>query len=73
MSEVHLDFIVHTLNDEDGERGGNGGRDKDQKQRPKRVTEDFLPMRYTLVHPNTQTFLLSLTPHSHSLAFLSLS
>ena len=61
LSEVHLNFIVHALNDEeDGERGGNRGRDKDQKQRPRRVTEDFLPMHCTLVRPNTQTFLLSL-------------
>ena len=66
LSEVHLNFIVHALNDEeDGERGGNGGRDNDRKQRP-RVTEDFLPMHYTLVRPNTQTFLLSLIPLSLS-------
>ena len=59
LSEVHLNFIVHALNDkEDEERGGNGGRDKAQKQRPRRVTEDFLPMHYTLVRPNTQTFLI---------------
>ena len=67
LSEVHLNFIVHALNDEeDEERGGNGGRDKDRKQRPRRVTEDFLPMHYTLVRPNTQTFLLSLIPLSLS-------
>ena len=52
--------LMQALNDEeDGERGGNGGRDKDRKQRPRRVTEDFLPMHYTLVCPNTQTLLLS--------------
>ena len=67
LSEVHLNFIVHALNDkEDGERGGNGGRDKDRKQRSRRVTEDFLPMHYKLVRPNTQTFLLSLIPLSLS-------
>ena len=34
-------------------------------------TEDFLPLHYRLVRPNTQTFLLSLVHFSLSLTFLS--
>ena len=53
LLEVHLNFIVHALNDEeDGERGGNGGRDKDRKQRPRRVTEDFALYACSPQHTN---------------------